>query len=87
MAGAVRHHLLLPHRAAAEEAARTVAPDGYRTVLEDPEPGGGGPLRVRVSRVEVPTGLHLAQERTRMAGLAQRLGGDVAGWDLCGPRS
>ncbi len=33
---------------------------------------------------EVLTALSASQERSLMAGLAQRLGGDVAGWDALG---
>jgi Regulator of ribonuclease activity B len=40
---------------------------------------------VRVSRAQLVTGLSLAQERSRMAGLAQRLGGDAVGWDVLAP--
>ncbi|RZS87493.1 regulator of ribonuclease activity B [Motilibacter rhizosphaerae] len=72
----VRHHLLLPDASAVEQVRAVVAEEGYALVATD----GGA----RASRVEVPSGLALARERTRMAGLAQRLGGDATGWDLCG---
>lgn len=79
----VRHHLVLPDELAAEEAARLVADEGYRGVVVVLAPPEG--VLLRLSRVEVPTGLTLAQERSRMAGLAQRLGGDTRGWDLLAP--
>lgn len=85
----VRHHLLLPDELAVDEAARLLAPDGYALVVgAEPagEAGGSdGMLRVRASRAQPVTGLSLAQERSRMAGLAQRLGGDVVGYDVLGP--
>lgn len=43
-----------------------------------------GPVALAV-RTERVSGLALAQERSRMAGLAQRLGGEALGWDLLGP--
>ena len=76
----VRHHLVgLPDRAAVEQAEKLLAQDGYRlTVLDGP------PYAVRAWRTQVLTPLSASQERSRMAGLAQRLGGDVAGWDAWG---
>lgn len=38
-----------------------------------------------LARVEVLDALHLSQERSRMAGLAQRSGGTVRGWDALQP--
>lgn len=79
----VRHHLLaLPDEGAVARAAELLAQDGY--ALSAPEPGPRG-LSVRASRTQVLTALSASQERSRMAGLAQRLGGDVAGWDALGP--
>jgi hypothetical protein len=43
-------------------------------------------LRVRVSRPQQITAIAIAQERSRMVGLAQRLGGDVDGWDVLSAR-
>ena len=76
----VRHHLVgLPDRAAVDRAAELLAQDGYAlTVLPGP------PFAVRAWRTQVLTPLSASQERSRMAGLAQRLGGDVAGWDAWG---
>jgi hypothetical protein len=77
----LRHHLLLPpDRLAA--AASILAQDGY----ELREQGRSGELvRVLAVRVQVLDALHCAQERSRMAGLAQRLGGDAPGWDALQP--
>jgi len=74
----VRHHLQLPDAAAVERARALLSQDGYSlTVL----PGG----QVRAWRTQLLTAMSAAQERSRTAGLAQRLGGDVQGWDACGP--
>jgi hypothetical protein len=76
----VRHHLLaLPDADSVERARMLLGQDGYTlTVLDGP------PYDVRAWRTQVLTALSASQERSRMAGLAQRLGGDVAGWDACG---
>jgi len=78
----VRHHLVrLPDETAVERARELLGQDGYRlTVLDGP------PYAVRACRTQVLTVLSASQERSRMAGLAQRLGGDVAGYDVLGPR-
>ncbi|MCP2165293.1 hypothetical protein LX83_002142 [Goodfellowiella coeruleoviolacea] len=47
--------------------------------------GGAGLVRVHALRVQRLDALSCAQERSRMAGLAQRLGGDSAGWDAMQP--
>jgi hypothetical protein len=79
----VRHHLVgLPDEAAVERARELLAPDGYDLVAAGDRP----PIAVDAVRTQVLTGLSLSQERSRMAGLAQRLGGDVAGWDALGHR-
>jgi hypothetical protein len=72
----VRHHLVLP-AAAVEEAAALLAQDGYRLTVDGAD--------VRAWRTQVLTPLSASQERSRMAGLAQRLGGDVRGWDALAP--
>jgi hypothetical protein len=78
----LRHHLLLP----ADQitvASRVLAQEGY--VLREPGEGDvreeGTRVLVHASRVQHLDALHCAQERSRMAGLAQRLGGDALGWD------
>lgn len=73
----LRHHLTLPADRVGE-AARLLAQDGWelRTVSDS-----GGLTTVHAMRVQRLDALHCAQERARMAGLAQRLGGDSLGWD------
>ncbi|MEV6832776.1 hypothetical protein [Amycolatopsis sp. NPDC051102] len=77
----LRHHLLLPPDRLAE-AASILAQDGYELREQSPD---GGFTRVLAVRVQVLDALHCAQERSRMAGLAQRLGGDALGWDALQP--
>lgn len=78
----VRHQLVgLPDAAAVARAAELLAQDGY-TVLPAAR---GRPLAVHAVRTQLLTALSASQERSRMAGLAQRLGGDVDGWDALGP--
>ncbi|MDT7805925.1 MAG: hypothetical protein QOI78_9358 [Actinomycetota bacterium] len=79
----LRHHLLLPPRRLAE-AGSVLAQDGYELREESPD---GGLTRVLAVRVQVLDALHCAQERSRMAGLAQRLGGDALGWDALQPEA
>ena len=52
---------------------------------EDVTPTVENSVRVVFERVQVLDALHCSQERSRMAGLAQRLGGSVAGWDALQP--
>lgn len=74
----VRHHLVGLPADALERAAALLGQDGYAL-----HPGPDG--TVLASRTQVLTALSASQERSRMAGLAQRLGGDVGGWDALGP--
>ncbi|MBC7373787.1 MAG: ribonuclease E inhibitor RraB [Frankiales bacterium] len=75
----MRHHLVgLTGASIVERAAELLGQDGY--TLHDL--GGGAVLATRTQRL---TALSASQERSRMAGLAQRLGGDVVGWDALGP--
>ena len=76
----VRHHLLLPDDTAVTRATELLAQDGYRVTVVEPGP----PVRLRAWRTQVLTAMSASQERSRMAGLAQRLGGDVQGYDVCG---
>jgi hypothetical protein len=75
----LRHHLTLPPARVAE-AARILAQDGWElhTVSDQVR---AGETRLHALRVQRLDALHCAQERSRMAGLAQRLGGDSLGWD------
>jgi hypothetical protein len=80
----LRHHLVgLPDAAAVTRAAELLAQDGY--ALSVPRADARG-LSVFATRTQVVTALSASQERSRMAGLAQRLGGDVGGWDALAPQ-
>ena len=80
----LRHHLIgLPDDAAVARAAELLGQDGYAVALDRAD--GHAPIAVCATRTQVLTALSASQERSRMAGLAQRLGGDVAGWDALGP--
>jgi len=70
----LRHVLHLPDDRV-ERLSATVAEEGYQV---DVAPDGD----VWVWRAGSLSGLQVAQERTRMAGLAQRLGGDALGWQV-----
>ncbi|HUQ57062.1 hypothetical protein [Lentzea sp.] len=72
----LRHHLRIPADQV-ERARELLAPDGWVLVAGDVS---------HVSRVQKLDALHCAQERSRMASLAQRLGGDALGWDALQPR-
>lgn len=87
----LRHHLELPVRALGE-AERIAAQDGYRRGTGIPAPAStalaAAPEETEwmvLERVQILDALHCSQERSRMAGLAQRLGGRVAGWDALQP--
>ncbi|MEV6900227.1 ribonuclease E inhibitor RraB [Amycolatopsis sp. NPDC051372] len=75
------HHLSLPPERVAEAAA-ILAQDGWELREQGPD---GDRVLVHALRVQVLDALHCAQERSRMAGLAQRLGGDALGWDARQP--
>ena len=90
----LRQHLVLPDAAAVEVARELLARDGYQLTVGQPPvgqppvgqlPAGPGPYDVLAWRTQVVTAMSAAQERSRAAGLAQRLGGDVRGWDALGP--
>ena len=85
----VRRHLVaLPDERSVARAAELLAQDGYALSAVERhgrEGDGPPPLAVLATRTQVLTALSASQERSRMAGLAQRLGGDVAGWDALGP--
>jgi hypothetical protein len=72
----LRHHLVLP-AASVDRARELLAQDGWELRVVEP----GDPCRAQALRAQVITALSCAQERSRMAGLAQRLGGDALGWD------
>lgn len=67
----LRHHVRIPAEQV-ERARELLSPDGWVLVAGD---------ITLISRVQKLDALHCAQERSRMASLAQRLGGDALGWD------
>lgn len=77
----LRHVLRLP--AAQVEAVRAIAAqDGYSVhALSEDEPA-----ELVLQRVQILDALHCSQERSRMAGLAQRHDGDALGWRAMQPR-
>jgi hypothetical protein len=79
----VRHHLVaLPDDDAVAAAAALLAQAGYAAL---PAPEHPRPRALLACRTEQVTAIGLSRERSRMAGLAQRLGGDVEGWDALRP--
>jgi hypothetical protein len=79
----VRHHLVaLPDAEAVEQARTALAAEGWAVL---PGPAEAAPLALLACRTEVVTTMSASRERSRMAGLAQRLGGDVGGWDALRP--
>ncbi|MCP2318209.1 hypothetical protein APR12_003562 [Nocardia amikacinitolerans] len=78
----LRHHLRVP----AEQVARVceiAAQDGYAPA---PRADAAGELETLIlQRVQLIDALHCAQERSRMAGLAQRHDGFADGWDVLQP--
>lgn len=89
----LRHVLALPAEVVADAEA-TVAQDGYRLVpsevIADLDPPAAAPAGQRVvafERVQMLDALHCSQERSRMAGLAQRRDGVVLGWLALQPRA
>jgi len=80
----LRHHLVgLPDDAAVSRAAELLGQDGYAVA---PHPTSAhAQIAVVATRTQLLTAMSASQERSRMAGLAQRLGGDVVGWDALGP--
>ncbi len=75
----LRHHLRLPADAVAQ-AVDIAAQDGYAPA-GDPEAVEDTAVILRLERVQILDALHCSQERSRMAGLAQRLGGTALGWE------
>ena len=71
----LRHHVRIPSDQV-EHARELLTPDGWVLVAGDIS---------HISRVQKLDALHCAQERSRMASLAQRLGGEALGWDALQP--
>ena len=85
----LRHHLVGLSDEAVTTATDLLAQDGYAVFVAQgvrgPAARQAAPSTVLVTRTQVVTALSASQERSRMAGLAQRLGGDVRGYDVLGP--
>jgi hypothetical protein len=90
----LRHHLRVPAdqvRNAVELAGQdhySVAAPDAPALPEDPagaEPVAEELVALVLQRVQVLDALHCSQESSRMAGLAQRAGGRVLGWDALQP--
>lgn len=100
-AALLRHHLMLPPDrlddaiAVASQDGYVAGPDEARSDVRHPNVGEQGigceakPLTLQMpltlQRVQLLDALHCSQERSRMAGLAQRLDGMVMGWDALQP--
>ncbi|TJZ77771.1 hypothetical protein FCG67_11885 [Rhodococcus oryzae] len=91
----LRHHLRVPadqvHGAvelAGQDRYAVAAPDAPAPREVDvavAEQGDEELVALVLQRVQVLDALHCSQERSRMAGLAQRAGGCVLGWDALQP--
>ena len=81
----LRHRLRLPV-GSVDAAASIAAQDDYvlRDVSESVDASNGS-VDLILQRVQVLDALHCSQERSRMAGLAQRHDGTVLGWDALQP--
>jgi hypothetical protein len=82
----LRHHLTLPDRSI-ETARGILDADGWELRpggkgTERPEPGQTALIALRVQELDA---LRCSQESSRMAGLAQRHGGQAFGWDALQP--
>jgi len=78
----LRHVLRLP-RSAFEQAGRLLGQDGYvlRVVDGSTSDEQDDQVLMYAVRSQHLTVLSVAQERSRAAGLAQRLGGEALGWE------
>jgi hypothetical protein len=89
----LRHHLRIP-AAARDEVVDIAAQDGYSPAAPS-APGAetdfatdgaaDGHTELVLQRVQILDALHCSQERSRMAGLAQRHEGTATGWDALQP--
>ncbi len=80
----LRHHLRIPPRHV-ETVCAIAAQDGYSPAPQVGGPGADALETVILQRVQLLDALHCAQERSRMAGLAQRHDGTADGWDALQP--
>jgi len=84
----LRHFVEVP-AASSNLAKQRLAADGYEAheSASDRASAGVQMLQLQADRTVSANGLLVAQERTRVAGLVARLGGDVHGWQLLAPRA
>lgn len=83
----LRHLLVLPSRSV-RRALELAAQDHYGAIPVPPGIGveaAVGNEVVVLARVQLIDALHVSQERSRMAGLAQRHGGYAVGWQVLQP--
>ncbi|WP_249645512.1 hypothetical protein [Nocardia sputi] len=80
----LRHHLRIPPRHI-ETVCAIAAQDGYTPAPHVGGPGTDALETVILQRVQLLDALHCSQERSRMAGLAQRHDGTADGWDALQP--
>ncbi len=79
----LRHHLRIP-AAQVQRVCEIAAQDGYAPA--PPTAAAPGELEALIlQRVQLVDALHCAQEKSRMAGLAQRHDGIADGWDVLQP--
>ncbi|WP_069165102.1 hypothetical protein [Nocardia altamirensis] len=81
----LRHHLRVPP-GQVEAVCGIAAQAGYAPAPQVGGPGTDIMETVILQRVQVLDALHCSQERSRMAGLAQRHEGTADGWDALQPR-
>ena len=82
---AVLRHLLVVPPESVEAVIGLAAQDHYQRVeIEIPETVdvAAGQIFLALARVQLIDALHVSQERSRMAGLAQRHGGTVIAWQV-----
>ncbi|MFD0362536.1 hypothetical protein ACFQZZ_13905 [Nocardia sp. GCM10030253] len=80
----LRHHLRIP-AVQIEQVCAIAAQDGYAPAARVDAPSADGLQPVVLQRVQLLDALHCSQERSRMAGLAQRHDGTADGWDALQP--
>jgi hypothetical protein len=83
----LRHFLVVPS-GAVEAAVELAAQDHYRRVEVPPQTSSSTHVEgelFALARVQLIDALHVSQERSRMAGLAQRHGGTVLAWQVLQP--
>ncbi|MFQ6326244.1 hypothetical protein ACLMAL_08910 [Nocardia sp. CWNU-33] len=80
----LRHHLRVPAEQV-ERVCAIAAQDAYAPAGQSEAAGSDDLAPVILQRVQLLDALHCSQERSRMAGLAQRHDGTADGWDALQP--